>query len=281
MSFDPIVKRRINITVDLFFVWLFCILIYITFIFLVKIPLVYSVVILISETLLCATMWIFFNVKIEWLKDIKTGREFNHLNFSNILSAVRFSLVPQLIAMFAILPSSEENHKFRIGIFIFAVFVCLTDLFDGMIARKFNQVTRLGIILDPFGDFLMIVCFATLLLVNGIIYWWFYILIMIRIPGLVVVALILIALKKNFRMKTTLLGKATIFYVLVHLGLSTIKMLLSLDVAWYDIFLFITQIIGSLLIIASSTEKIRQLVIHLKNQDKLAMDGSNDGTVKF
>ncbi len=281
MGNQSLFRKRINITIDLILIWLLCIVVYMVFISLVKISIVYSVLILISETILCIMMWLFFNIKIQWLKDIKTGKEFNHLNFSNILSAIRFSLVPQLIAMFALLPSNQENFKFRISIFIFAVLVCLTDLFDGMIARKFNEVTRLGIILDPFGDFLMITSFATMLLVNNIIQWWFYILVMIRIPGLVIAALILIALKKNFRMKTTFLGKATIFYVLVHLGLSTIKLLLSLNIFYYDIFLFITQIIGALLIIASSAEKIHQLIVYLNNQDNLKKDQSGDGVIKF
>ena len=73
-------------------------------------------------------MWIFFIIKIDWLKDLKTNREIMHLNTSNVLSAIRFSLVPMLISMFGIINNHERNLSIKIIIFIFAFLVCLTDL---------------------------------------------------------------------------------------------------------------------------------------------------------
>ena len=262
-------KKRINVSIAVFFIWFFCITLYFIFINLVKIPIIYSIIILISETILCLSIWLFFFIKIDWLKDINTGKEITYLNISNILSSIRFSLVPLLITMFGLLVSSDGLFKFRIIIFIFAILVCLTDLFDGMLARNLNQVTRLGMILDPMGDFLMIICFSILIYVNNIIEWWFFLLIMIRIPGLVLAALFLMTLKYKIKIKTNFLGRATIFYTLIELGLSTIKLFLNLNNPYYNIFLFITQIIGGILLIISITEKIVQLVDNLNNQDKI------------
>jgi len=262
-------KKIINVSIALFFIWAFCISIYFAFIYFVSIPLLYSIIIIASETFLSFSVWLFFMIKIDWLKDMNTGREITHLNISNALSAIRFTLVPLLITMFGLLTKTDGHYKFRIGIFTFAVVVCLTDLIDGFLARKLNQVTKLGMILDPFGDFLMIVCFSILIFVNDIITWWFFTLIMIRIPGLVVFALILLALDKKFKVKTTFLGKTTIFYILSHLGISTIKLILNLNNYYYDMFIFITQIIGAAVIIASSIEKIVQYIIFLKNKKNL------------
>ena len=268
-------KKRINVTIALFFIWFFCIIIYYLFINLVNIPLKYSLLIIFSETILCLLMWAFFMIKIDWLRDINTGREIKYLNISNILSALRFSLVPLLITMFGLLIFVNENLKIKIVIFIFAVIVCLTDLFDGYLARTFNQVTNLGKVLDPIGDFLMIICFSILTYVNNVIEWWFFLIIMIRIPGLLIVMIFLMILDIKFKLKSSLLGKASIFYILCLLGLATLKLLLSFDNYYYNLFLFIIQIIGAVLLVISSIEKILLLRHYIKNQDKIELTKDN------
>jgi phosphatidylglycerophosphate synthase len=214
-------------------------------------------------------------IKIDWLRDINTGKEINYLNISNILSAIRFSLVPLLITMFGLLIYVNEHFKIKIIIFIFAAIVCLTDLFDGFLARTFNQVTNLGKVLDPVGDFLMIICFSVLAYTNNVIEWWFFLLIMIRIPGLLIVIIFLMILDLKFKLKTTLLGKASIFYILCLLGLSTLKLLLSFENYYYNLFLFFIQIIGAILLIVSSIEKILLLIYYIKNQDRIDLTKDN------
>ncbi|HOV14254.1 MAG TPA: CDP-alcohol phosphatidyltransferase family protein [Spirochaetota bacterium] len=219
-------------------------------------------------------------VKIEWLKDINTGKEINHLNISNILSAIRFSLVPMLITMFGIINGHESTLYMKISIFVFAFFVCLTDLFDGMLARRFNEVTKLGMILDPVGDFLMITCFTILIFVKGIIFPWFFILIIIRIPLLFIIMLSMIAFKIKFKIKTSILGKVTVFYTTAFLGISTIKLFHFNMPLFFDYFLIVAQIIGGIIIILSSIEKIVLLVDYLKNQDRLKKEESNLQSIK-
>lgn len=268
-------KKRINVSISLFFIWLFCIIIYFIFINFVKIPLMYSLLIIFSESVLSILMWAFFMIKIDWLKDINTGRELKYLNVSNILSAIRFTLVPLLITMFGLLIFVNEKFIIKIIIFIFAVIVCLTDLFDGYIARTFKQVTNLGKVLDPVGDFLMIICFSVLAYVNNVIEWWFFLLIMIRIPGLLIVMIFLMVLDIKFKLKTSLLGKASIFYTLCLLGLATLKLLLSFNNYYYNLFLYIIQIIGAIILIVSSIEKIILLKHYIKNQDHIDLTKDN------
>ena len=269
------IKKRFNVSIAIFLIWFFCISLYLSFINFVKIPYAYSIFITVSETVLCLLMWAFFMIKIDWLKDLNTGKEIVYLNISNVLSAIRLTLVPLLITMFGLLVLIDGHYRFRIFIFVFTVLVCFTDLFDGMLARKLNQVTNLGKVLDPVGDFLMIICFSVLVYIYDIIYWWFFLLVMIRIPGLIITAFFLISLDIRFRVKTSFIGKLTIFYILCFLGFSTIKLLLFYENHYYDFFLLIAQIIGAVIILISSVEKILLLVHYIKNQDEFKLQKDN------
>ena len=73
--------------------------------------------------------------------------------FPNMLSILRLLLVP----VFLVLIISGSN-LWAIGVLFLSG---LTDYLDGYIARRFNQITRLGQLLDPAADRLYI--FATLL----------------------------------------------------------------------------------------------------------------------
>ena len=55
-----------------------------------------------------------------------------------------------------------------------------SDGLDGLIARKFNQVSKIGQILDPIADRLLIICSVLALGVAGIIPWWMIIIIAAR-----------------------------------------------------------------------------------------------------
>ena len=77
----------------------------------------------------------------------------------NMLSALRLLMVPVFLVLLL-------NGEFVWSLIILA-FASATDWLDGQIARRFNQITRLGQMLDPAADRLFI--FATLigLTING------------------------------------------------------------------------------------------------------------------
>lgn len=79
----------------------------------------------------------------------------------NVLSLMRIALVP----VFAALYLMSEEHPELLGWSIAALVLSgITDLFDGIIARKFNQITEIGKVLDPIADKLtqvtVILCLA-------------------------------------------------------------------------------------------------------------------------
>ena len=78
----------------------------------------------------------------------------------NWLSFIRIALIPVFAVLFV------QGHQLVAVI----VMICaaLTDLFDGKIARKFNQVSNLGKILDPIADKLSQMAIVIVLLYT---YW--------------------------------------------------------------------------------------------------------------
>ncbi|MBN6206743.1 CDP-alcohol phosphatidyltransferase family protein [Ralstonia pickettii] len=66
----------------------------------------------------------------------------------NILSYIRLLLIPVFVLLF--LNAAENRDYYFVGLII--LLSGITDLLDGMIARKFNQITELGKIVDPIAD---------------------------------------------------------------------------------------------------------------------------------
>lgn len=101
----------------------------------------------------------------------------------NILSFVRLALVP----VFLVLVIMGED----VLALIVLVISSITDFLDGVLARRLNQVSRLGQLLDPAADRLFI--FATLigLAVRGIVPWWLVTIIVGRDVLLLVLGIVL------------------------------------------------------------------------------------------
>lgn len=66
----------------------------------------------------------------------------------NILSYIRLLLIPFFASIYITADSSNDYYVAAIII----LFSGLTDLFDGFIARRFNQITELGKTVDPVAD---------------------------------------------------------------------------------------------------------------------------------
>jgi CDP-diacylglycerol--glycerol-3-phosphate 3-phosphatidyltransferase len=95
----------------------------------------------------------------------------------NLLSLFRILLVPLLVV---VLLTKFENKEFvGLGVFLLAA---LTDLLDGWVARRFHLVTRLGKLLDPAADKILIAAaFISLVELNpGLVPAWMVVAIISR-----------------------------------------------------------------------------------------------------
>jgi CDP-diacylglycerol--glycerol-3-phosphate 3-phosphatidyltransferase len=96
------------------------------------------------------------------------------MNLPNKLTVLRVIMIPVFI-VFLLMESVPYHNWIALGLFIAA---SVTDLLDGMIARKYNLVTNFGKFMDPLADKLL-VCSALIGLVE-----------LARIPAWMVIVII-------------------------------------------------------------------------------------------
>jgi len=73
------------------------------------------------------------------------------LNLPNLLSIFRILLVPPLVVV--LLTKFEGKEWWGLGLFLLAA---VMDFFDGYLARRRQEVTRLGTLLDPAADKILV-----------------------------------------------------------------------------------------------------------------------------
>jgi len=103
-------------------------------------------------------------------------------NVPNVLSFIRLALVP--LFLFLIITAQDALAL------VVLVVSSLSDYLDGLIARRFNQITRLGQLLDPAADRLFIFAALIGLAARGVIPWWLFLVIVGREIMLVVLGII-------------------------------------------------------------------------------------------
>jgi len=100
-------------------------------------------------------------------------------NLPNLLTVSRIFVIVPLIAL--LYAEGNVLRWIALGLFTLA---CLTDFFDGYIARSMNQISKFGRFLDPVADKLLVVAVALMLVADG------------RIDGLVVLAALVIMMRE-------------------------------------------------------------------------------------
>ena len=73
------------------------------------------------------------------------------LNLANMLTLFRIAAIPVVLICFY----SQLPHARPIAAIIFGI-AAITDLIDGWVARRYNQMSRFGEFLDPVADKLMV-----------------------------------------------------------------------------------------------------------------------------
>jgi CDP-diacylglycerol--glycerol-3-phosphate 3-phosphatidyltransferase len=97
------------------------------------------------------------------------------LNLPNILSICRILLVPPLVVV--LLTEVEGKEWWGLGLFLLASGM---DFLDGYLARRRNQVTRLGTLLDPAADKILLSAAFISLVELGLAPGWMVVIIIAR-----------------------------------------------------------------------------------------------------
>lgn len=151
---------------------------------------------------------------------------------SNVLSITRALLaIPFVLVM---LSDHPDRRWWAVGILALAA---LTDRLDGDIARRFNQITEWGKILDPLADKIGVAAVAAVLLVDGSIPLWFLSALVLR-DLLILAGGVYIRATKGLVLASNPSGKwavgivtLTLFAALVGAGPPWMEILLALSSA--------------------------------------------------
>ncbi len=127
----------------------------------------------------------------------------------NVLSVIRIILV----FVFVYLVYASEDLMAAVIVFLVAG---VTDVVDGFLARKYNWITNLGKLLDPFADKLMQCTVLVCLCLKNIIPLWFVIPFFIKEVATLLIGLIVIK-RRNVVVVSKWYGKAAVclFYLTV------------------------------------------------------------------
>jgi len=142
------------------------------------------------------------------------------LNLPNFLASLRILLAP-LMFWVVINPQVFTDNGFDITWnYYFAsllfVLASVTDFFDGYIARKWNQMTMLGAILDPLADkMLTLAAFLGLMLIGQASPWAIYIII---VRELFITGLRTVAVSEGISVKASWAGKVKTVAQMIAIG---------------------------------------------------------------
>jgi cardiolipin synthase len=94
------------------------------------------------------------------------------MNYALAITLLRFLLAPLLVWLLL-----QENYLSALGVFLVG---SISDALDGYIARRFNQGTPLGALLDPLADKLLIACGILMLAWQGYFPLWLMVAVLLR-----------------------------------------------------------------------------------------------------
>ena len=91
------------------------------------------------------------------------------VNLPNALTLARVLVVPVFASVLVTGAQSAASRLLAVGLFAAA---CLTDVVDGWLARRWNQVTAFGVMVDPVADKVLVGTALVALSLLGGLPWW-------------------------------------------------------------------------------------------------------------
>ncbi len=143
------------------------------------------------------------------------------MNVPNRITILRIILIPAFIVLLFI----KARYMEYISALVFIV-LALTDALDGYIARKRKEVTRLGKLIDPLADKLLISAALIFLIGKGVEAWMAFVIIAREFA---VTGLRLSASAKNVTIAASKLGKAKTISQIVAI----VAVIINFPYNWY------------------------------------------------
>lgn len=127
---------------------------------------------------------------------------------SNLLSIIRLLLVFPIIILF----NYWGDDLIRESIIFLLILAGITDILDGYLARKLNQITEFGKIIDPIADKVLVAAVVIQLVNNDLLPLYYVVLIILR-DILILIGGIYVSKLTGKIIQSNYIGKITVLIV--------------------------------------------------------------------
>ncbi|MCG3717294.1 CDP-diacylglycerol--glycerol-3-phosphate 3-phosphatidyltransferase, partial [Aliarcobacter butzleri] len=156
------------------------------------------------------------------------------LNLPNILALFRIALAPLMLWFFIDRhnPIFSSWHPSWFDYFAGLIFVIasVTDFFDGFIARNWDQMTKLGGILDPLADKMLVLAgFLGLMAIDRASVWAIF---LILSREFFITGLRVVAVSEGKNVSSTMAGKIKTVVQMIAIGFLTMNWPFAIEFLW-------------------------------------------------
>ncbi|NPA53414.1 MAG: CDP-diacylglycerol--glycerol-3-phosphate 3-phosphatidyltransferase [Aquificae bacterium] len=176
------------------------------------------------------------------------------MGLANQLTILRIFLVPIFIICLG-----YNKPLCALAVFTLAG---ITDALDGYVARKFNQVTTLGKILDPIADKALLISSFIFIYnsdLNVKFPFWFVVLVISRDVYILVGAAIIYLIKGHLDVKPSIFGKMTTFFQILTVVFVLLANIVNIPETLIMYLIYITTFFTIISAITYTYEGITQL----------------------
>ncbi len=175
---------------------------------------------------------------------------------SNFLSLLRlFMAIPIWILL-----DNFQNQSTRIVTVVICIVAALTDILDGYLARKYNEVTEMGKIIDPLADKVVVGAVIIKLFILGEVATYYIALLLCR-DILIFFGGLIVARKLGRVLPSNVLGKITV----INIGIVILLIILQLNNG--NIFFLVLYYLSIILMLLSLAAYIIRAKEFLKQKE--------------
>jgi len=176
-------------------------------------------VVFVVVSLVGFTTWLLMYVGL--IRD-GSGRMRRTVGLANYLTMARFYLIVPMVVLF--------SHGFTAEALVVYVALGLTDMADGVVARRRGEQTEFGVVMDPLADVFSTAAVFAVLLAHGFIPLWLFLVLMVRYGMLIIGSFVLFLATGPIPFRATIPGK--IVGILQAIGIIIIVWCVWREVEW-------------------------------------------------
>jgi len=172
---------------------------------------------------------------------------------SNYISFLRLLLT---IPIFYFISNINEVTGARVILISLYLFAYLTDILDGYFARKLNEISELGKIIDPLADKILVIMIVIFLYYFNLISEFYFWVIVLR-DLVIFTGGIFVSKKIGYVLPSNYLGKATVFSIGIYIIIITLGY--NSSHISHQIFYYLTIILSFLSVIVYGLRGFKEI----------------------